>query len=157
MATKTMLIGKAALTVIRHTNGTRSNIAAGRAVPDSIDPRDADRLLAEGFLEEIEVTVVDDVETLEIPTGIDPMAGLPADDPAVTGDPASDDVVTYDDAELDEQLDGNVGDILDAVGDDAVLAAALLEREQQAEKPRATLVKGLQETVDAANDDGDQS
>ena len=151
-----MLIGREALTVIRHTNGTRSNIAAGRAVPDSIDPKDAARLLAEGVLTEIEVTVDDDVETLEIPTGVDPMAGLPANDPAVTGDPASNDPVTYTDDELDGKLDGNVGDILDDVGDDAVLAAALHERENAAEKPRATLVKGLQETVDAAESE-DQS
>lgn len=120
-----MLMGKAALTAVRLTDGTRANIAAGRAVPASIDPDDAARLLAEGFLEEIEI--FDPVEDLMVAAG--------------------DDDLTVDVGKL---LKGNVGDILDTVGDDAVLAAAALEAEQATSKPRATLVEGLQETIDAA-------
>lgn len=150
MALKTMLIGKAALTVVRLTNGTRANVAAGRAVPESIDPSDAERLLDEGFLIEIEV----DDGVLDIdPDELEPEG--PAAPDTGTGEPAS-----YTDDELDERLDdGSIDHVLDNTGDDAVLARALLDRENTREKPRPKLVKGLEDVIaaDADEQTGDQS
>lgn len=141
--TDKMLLGKAPLTVIRLTDGTRKNISAGAGVPASIDPADADRLVAEGFLEEVQVVdgVVDEDETV-----------VPFDDGL--GDGTPDEVVTYTDDELDELLAKSEGDLLDEVGDDAVLAAALLARETDG-KARKGVSAGLQEVVD--NADGGQS
>lgn len=141
-----MLLGKAPLTVIRLTDGTRKNISAGAAVPESILPADAERLVREKFLERVEVLVVDEVETVEEEV-------VPFDDGL--GDP--DAIVVRSGEELDELLAKSEGDLLDEVGDDAVLAAALLERET-AGKARKGVSAGLQEVVDnAAADQGGAS
>lgn len=160
MAKRTLLIGKAALTVVRLNNGTRANVAAGRAVPGGIMPSDRDRLLAEGFIERIELLDDDGVGVLDIdPDDLEPEGPTPPGDP---------DVVTYADDELDERLDdGTIDNVLDQTGDDALLARALLDRENTREKPRPKLVKGLEDVIadaDAADDSdvdpdaaGDQS
>ncbi len=51
-------------------------------------------------------------------------------------------------------LDENVPEILEKVGDDKQLAAAVLELESLTDKPRKTLVEPLREVIDAAEDDG---
>lgn len=144
MAKRTMLIGKAALTVVRLSNGTRANVPAGRAVPGGILPSDRDRLLDEGFIERIELLDDDGVDVLDIdPSELEPEGPTPPGDD-------DDDAVVYTDDELDERLDdGSIDHVLDQTGDDAVLASALLAREQTREKPRPKLVKGLEEVVAA--------
>lgn len=142
--TKTMLLGKAPLTVIRLTDGTRKNISAGAAVPESIDAADAKRLLEEGFLEEVDVVDVDGVDTVDEDETI-----VPFDDGLADPD------VVYTDEQLDELLAKSEGDLLDEVGDDHVLAAALLAREADG-KARKGVSAGLQEVVDNATPAGDQ-
>lgn len=66
--------------------------------------------------------------------------------PEPEGEGEGDDVVV-------ELLAKNIGYILDIVGDDAALAAAVLDAERAAEKPRVGLVKGLEEVLEA--DDGE--
>lgn len=51
---------------------------------------------------------------------------------------------------------GTVDDILERVGDDAELAAEVLEAEQAEKNPRTTLVRGL-EAVIAGPDDEDEN
>jgi len=157
-----MLIGKAALTAIRLTDGRRANLPAGRAVPENIDPADAERLLAEGFLTEVEildeVAQIDpadlDLEgpAVDHPSGVVP-AGLTFDD--VTTDLAGGGEVEvtaepFTDEELAEVRKGNVDQQLDKVGDDPVKAQQVLDAEQAAAKPRTTLLTGLQDVLDAA-------
>jgi hypothetical protein len=144
MAKRTLLIGKAALTVVRLSNGTRANVAAGRVVPGGILPSDRDRLLDEGFIERIELLDDDGVDVLDIdPDELEPEGPNPPGEPDA-------DAVVYTDDELDERLDdGSIDHVLDQTGDDAVLASALLAREQSREKPRPKLVKGLEEVVAA--------
>lgn len=146
MAKRTLLIGKAALTVVRLANGTRANVAAGRVVPGGIVPSDRDRLLAEGFIERIELLEEDGVDVLDIdPAELEPEGPTPPG-----GDDDDADAVVYTDDELDGRLDdGSIDNVLDQTGDDAVLASALLAREQTREKPRPKLVKGLEEVVAA--------
>lgn len=61
----TYLMGKAPLTVVRLSNGSRANVAAGALVPSSVEAEDAKRLLEEGYLEEVEV--VDEESEIEEP------------------------------------------------------------------------------------------
>lgn len=147
MTAKTMLLGKAPLTVIRLTDGTRKNVSAGAAVPESILPADAERLVEEGFLEEVELLEVDDVETVTEDV-------VPFDDGL--GDGTPDDAVVYSDEDLDELLAKSETEILDEVDDNATLAAALLARETDG-KARKGVSAGLQEVVDNATPAGGQS
>lgn len=180
MATKTMLFGKAALTAIRLTDGRRANIPAGRAVPENIDQRDAARLLDEGFLVEVEVVeqiAVVDPDDLE-PEGPNPPAtrgavpaGLTFDDVTAAaateaaraaGEPDPGTVVDvetdpFTDEELDTAGKANVDEALDQVGDNPVKAQQLLDAENAKEKPRSTLVAGLQDVLDAAAAGADDS
>lgn len=50
-----MLRGKAPLTSIRLADGRRANLHAGAVAPEDIDAENAERLVAEGFLEEFAV------------------------------------------------------------------------------------------------------
>lgn len=56
---------------------------------------------------------------------------------------------------VEVDLGQSVDKILEAVGEDPVLAAAVLEQENAAETPRKTLVEPLQALVDASNGTGD--
>lgn len=140
--TKTMLFGQAALTAIRLTDGTRANIPAGRAVPESIDPDDAERLVDEGFLVRREVVDTGDAAPTGVPAGLT-AADIPA---AADGDPFTAEEL----AELPATVDG----ILDAVGDNAVRARQVLDAEESKpeDKRRKTLVAGLQDVLDAAEE-----
>lgn len=84
----TVLVGKAPLTTIRHTNGSRSNLARGAIVPASIDKADAARLLEEDYLEEIEIVepeadadVDPDTDEKSEPTTIPEIEAVVGDDP----------------------------------------------------------------------------
>lgn len=159
MERREVLVGKAALTVVRHRDGTRSNIPAGRAVPRSVEPLDAARLLEEGFLEIVEVLVpVADVETVEEAAPADSETVEADDYPSWadkprpdgwedfsdeekmgyvygTGDPDADDdaddnaVLT--DEEVAEILGGSAAEVMGRVGDNAALAERLLDAETQ--------------------------
>lgn len=77
---KTVLLGKAPLTTIRHANGSRSNLPAGAVVPSSIDEADAKRLLKEGYLIEVEL-VDEDTEPEPVgPTTIPEILAVVGDD-----------------------------------------------------------------------------
>ena len=62
----------------------------------------------------------------------------------------------FTDEELAETLKGNVDPILDVVGDNPVKAEQVLEAENAREKPRTTLVAGLQDVIDAAEADAEE-
>jgi hypothetical protein len=170
-----MLFGKAALTAIRLTDGRRANIPAGRAVPENIDPADAQRLLDEGFLTEVEV--VDQVVALDpadlqpegpvppatpnaIPRGLtaDDVAAAAAAEAAATGtEPDELEIPTepFTDEELAATRELNVDEQLDAVGDNPVKAQQVLDAELERPeegngKRRKTLIAGLQDVLDAA-------
>lgn len=156
----TMLIGKAALTVIRLTNGTRANIAQGRAVPESILPDDAKRLVDEGFLEEIDV--VDSAGVELAPSGIVLDDGLRIDATGAVVNTSGDVLVPGREDDDEEELELqepseplsaervaeisalNVEPLLDEVGDDQVHAAQVLEAELAKGTPRKGVVDGLQ-------------
>jgi hypothetical protein len=122
---KTVLLGKAPLTTIRHIGGTRSNLPAGAVAPASIDPTDAKRLIAEGYLEEVEL--VDDEIELEGSEELETTEG---------------------DFEL---ITGGIDAIMADVGSDAELAQAYLAREtgEQGEK-RSTLITKLEAVIAAS-------
>lgn len=106
-----MLFGKAALTAIRLTDGRRANIAAGRAVPENIDQADAQRLLDEGFL--VEVEVVDQVVDLD-PAELEPEGPVaPATRNAVPAGLTADDVARA--AEQERAATGLAGTAPDGV------------------------------------------
>ena len=52
-----------------------------------------------------------------------------------------------------EPAEGSVSDILAAVGDDPEAAVAALETENARDKPRKTLVAGLQSVIDAGSEE----
>jgi hypothetical protein len=55
-------------------------------------------------------------------------------------------------AQVEEFGEQNVADVLAGVGDDADLARAALDAENAKEKPRATLVAGLENVIAAAQE-----
>lgn len=170
-----MLVGKAALTVVRHNDGSRSNVAAGKPVPASVDPQDAARLYEEGFLEIVELP--DEPEDVEAPAEEVAADDFPADSfpdlerPADWDDMSDDEKLEWIDdntEEVEERepltaeeiaalRDGSNADVLGKVDGDPVVAAQVLEVEQADAKPRPQLVKALEELVAAdAEDGGDQ-
>lgn len=109
-------VGAAPLTMVRTDPPGYVNVFAGDPVPVNIDEADLERLLAEGFLAEVDAKV----------TGSKAEKGSASD-----GKPTS------------------VKDILAAVGNDKVAAQEYLDEENAAEKPRTSLVEGLQGVIDA--------
>lgn len=125
----TQYVGVAPLTAVRTARGQRVNTPAGALIPETADTADVSRLLAEGY-----IAALDEVEE-ELETVADAAAPVDVHDPV-------------------DILKGKVGDILDHVGDDATLAAALLEVETSEDgQGRATLVKGLEEAIAASRGD----
>jgi hypothetical protein len=140
-------IGKAALTVVRLEDGRRVNVHKGRAVPSSADPEDLERLLAEDYLEVIEVADPDADEDL---------VDDPEDDEDLVDDPdPGDGGEEGEGIDLAAILEHTVPEVLAIVGDNAELAAPLLELEQAADKPRKGLVEGLEAVIAAAQGNGD--
>jgi hypothetical protein len=142
-------IGKAALTVVRLEDGRRVNVHKGRAVPSSADPEDLERLLAEDYLEVLEVadsvSEDDELEDDELEDqGDDEVEDDELED---QGDDGGIDLASI--------LEHSVPEILAIVGDKVVLAAALLELEQAADKPRKSLIEGLEDVVAAAEEASD--
>lgn len=74
--------------------------------------------------------------------------GLVVEGSEPTGEP-------FTEAELEETVKGNVDAILDVVGDDPVKAEQVLTAENAKEKPRSTLVAGLQDVLDAVAADAE--
>jgi hypothetical protein len=157
--TRQMIVGKAALTVIRHRDGTRSNVPKGRAVPASAEPTDVQRLLDEDFLEVIELLdpVVDEgapeddfpsdrFPDLERPADWDTMSdgakfayvygGAPADPDAVEEEAEeieeeeeTEESEAVTDEEITELLKGSAAEVMAEVGDNATLAQRVLDAE----------------------------
>jgi hypothetical protein len=176
--TRKMLVGKAALTVVRHRDGTRSNVPAGRAVPASVDPLDAARLLDEGFLEEIELLAeVTDGDTAETEAETEEADDYPtwADKPRPdgwedftdeeklayvygTGDPDADADAAQDAGMTDEEiatlLEGTAAEVMAEVGDNAALAERVLDAETQGGTVEGR--KGLTADLRGVIEDGGQ-
>lgn len=57
-----IIIGKAALTTVRLEGGRRANVPAGVPVPGNAEEGDVERLLAEGFLEVVDLYEEPDTE-----------------------------------------------------------------------------------------------
>lgn len=162
------LIGKAPLTVVRMTDGRRANIPAGVLVPGSVDPDDAERLFLEGYLDVIDIVEPED-ESDDVDEGPDGNPVAPGDpgDPPLTEQPAGDpgsstagtevapggdeddedddleEVAAYA-AAIAEIRENSIPVVLEKVGDNAELAAAVLELERAQDEPRKTLVDALE-------------
>lgn len=117
-----ILVGKAPLTTIRLRNGSRSNLAQGAIVPNSIDPSDAERLVDEGYL--VYIDVVDD--------GSELAAAEASDAGEVRTEPTT------------------IPEIEAVVGNDSERAQAFLDKEMASPKPRTSLVAKLEAVIEAA-------
>jgi hypothetical protein len=115
-----LIVGKAPLTTIRHTDGSRANLNRGAIVPGSADPKDVKRLLKEDYLEVIEVA--------------DPEPDVEVD--ADSGDAKTEPTT--------------IPEIEAVVGTDPEKAKAYLEAEMAKPKPRPQLVAKLEAVIDAA-------
>lgn len=123
-----IIIGKAALTSIRLEGGRRANVPAGNPVPGSADQGDVQRLLAEGYLEEVDL--YDDA--LE-----DEPDGEPEPPPAK---PAT------------------IKEILAEVGDDPDKATAAMQAELgRGADARSTLIEALDKIAGGDTDAGGES
>lgn len=132
------LIGKAPLTTARLASGSLVAVRQGQIAPAELDTADAKRLVAEGYLAEIEE--VDDEQPAE---AAEPVGQPPADGgtPPASGEDDEDDVEGI--------LEHSVPEVLEIVGSDAELAAKVLAAEQAADAPRKGVLEGMQKVIDA--------
>lgn len=127
----------APVVVMTMGDGSREHLYAGTVVPEEVDAAHFEHLLGMGFVVELDETPESEGELEE-----DESVGDESE-----GDESGDVVA--------DLLAKNIGDILDIVGDDAVLAAAVLDAERAAEKPRVGLVKGLEEVLEADDEEAE--
>lgn len=66
----TVVIGKAPLTLVRRKNGRTDYVYFGQPAPSDLIDGELERLVADGYLREIEV--VDDPELMSVPVGAAP-------------------------------------------------------------------------------------
>lgn len=122
------LIAAAPLVTLQLDTGGRMNLPKGAPVPHNADPDDVARLIEEGFLVVEETVVEEETVDAEGDTEADDQGGDAPEGPTT------------------------VAGILEEVAGDPEKAAAALDAELATEKPRTTLVKALEEIIDAEGD-----
>lgn len=127
-----IIIGKAALTTVRLEGGRRANVPAGVPVPGNAEEGDVERLLAEGFLEVVDLYEEPDTEEGddEEPDAEDSGAGKAA----------------------------TIKEILAEVGDDRDKATAAMQAELgRGADARSTLIEALDKIAGGDTDAGGES
>lgn len=133
-----IIIGKAALTTVRLEGGRRANVPAGVPVPGNAEEGDVERLLAEGFLE-----VVDLYEEPDTEEGDD-------EEPDTEEEPDAEDSGAGKAATIKE--------ILAEVGDDPDKATAAMQAELgRGADARSTLIVALDKIAGGDTDAGGES
>lgn len=123
-----IIIGKAALTTVRLEGGRRANVPAGFPVPGNAEEGDVERLLAEGFLEVVDL--YEEPDTEEEPDAEDSGAGKAA----------------------------TIKEILAEVGDDPDKATAAMQAELgRGADARSTLIEALDKIAGGDTDAGGES
>lgn len=123
-----IIIGKAALTTVRLEGGRRANVPAGVPVPGNAEEGDVERLLAEGFLEVVDL--YEEPDTEEEPDAEDSGAGKAA----------------------------TIKEILAEVGDDPDKATAAMQAELgRGADARSTLIEALDKIAGGDTDAGGES
>lgn len=123
-----IIIGKAALTTVRLEGGRRANVPAGVPVPGNAEEGDVERLLAEGFLEVVDL--YEEPDTEEEPDAEDSGAGKAA----------------------------TIKEILAEVGDDPDKATAAMQAELgRGAAARSTLIEALDKIAGGDTDAGGES